>query len=118
MLADGVGQRVDVWYVDEGGGTVVGPALQELLAAVKADNPGFGTVITYSWSRLTRNLTQFYVLRTMLGEAGIRLLSVSEPELSDSTPAERFVEGLMKIVKDFEREARREDRRERRRPLP
>ena len=118
QFADAAGQQVSGWYVDEGGGTVVGPVLQELLAAVKAGNPGFGTVITSSWSRLSRNVAEFHFLRSMFSEAGIRLLSVSEPEPSDSTPAERFAEGLIKIIKDFERDARREDRRKRHGPLP
>ena len=95
------------WYVDEGQGREC-PALQRLLAAAGFSERAFGVVLVWSHSRLSRDRLHAIMARCQLWDAGVRLLSVSEPELDEDSTLTRLVESVIQATLEYSREQHRE----------
>ena len=105
------GQNVADWYVEEGhGGTSMErPALKKLLAAAEADGKSLGTVLVWKWSRLSRSVEDWRLIKLSLEEAGVELVSVSES--GNSASVGFYTKLMMEATQEFLREQHREDTR-------
>jgi DNA invertase Pin-like site-specific DNA recombinase len=95
-------QSSTVWYEDEGfsGGNGNRPAYQRLMKDVKAGD----TVLCFSVDRMTREgIVATLQLRQNLKAKGAKLLSVSEPWLSDDNPASEIVTAVLAWAAEHER---------------
>ena len=105
------GQDVADWYVEEGhgGASMERPALKKLLAAAEADGKSLGTVLVWKWSRLSRSVEDWRLIKLSLEESGVELVSVSES--GNSASAERLLGNMIQAMQEFLREQHREDTR-------
>ncbi len=91
-----------VWYEDEGfsGSNVDRPAFTRLMKEVKAGD----TVLCYAVDRVTRQgIIPTLQLRLDLKAKGVKLVSVSEPWLSDDNPASEIVTAVLAWAAEQER---------------
>lgn len=90
------------WYEDAGfsGGTGNRPAYQRLLKEVKTGE----TVLCYAVDRMTREgIVATLQLRQTIKSKGAKLVSVSEPWLSDDNPAAEIVTAVLAWAAEQER---------------
>ena len=83
-VADEHGLSMSREYEDEGhsGATDDRPGFRRMIAdALSAEKP-FDTIIVYDLSRFSRNASDLIRYRKQLEEAGVRLLSATEPAAS------------------------------------
>ncbi len=64
------------------------PGFQQMIADALSDERPFDTIIVYNISRFSRNTSDLTRYRTQLEEAGVRLLSATEPATSLTTEDE------------------------------
>ena len=78
-FADATGLEVCRWYVDRASGSAGAekPALDRLLADAASDCRDFDRVMVWSFSRLSRNRTQFVAVCRALADCGVALVSVT-----------------------------------------
>ena len=71
-------------YEDEGynGATDDRPGFQQMIANALSPEKPFDTIIVYDFSRFSRSASDFTRYRNQLEEAGVRLLSATEPAAS------------------------------------
>jgi DNA invertase Pin-like site-specific DNA recombinase len=98
------------WFEDEGfsGGNANRPAYQRLMKEVKAGD----TVLCYAVDRLSREgIVATLQLRAGLKAKSAKLVSVSEPWLSDDNPAAEIVTAVLAWAAEQERKRIRERQR-------
>ena len=87
-------------YVDQGSGDSL-PALRKILADAVSPDRDFDTVLVSEYSRLSRNCKDFILVRRALQDAGVSVHSISEWDDIAPTPAEKLLEGMLKVVDSF-----------------
>ena len=77
-------------YEDEGNGGATDdrPGFQRMIADALSDERPFDTIIVYDMSRFSRSASDLTRYRNQLKEAGVRLLSATEPATSLTTEDE------------------------------
>ena len=77
--ADEAGYQVVRTYIETGVAGPEWPAVAQLLDDAASSERDFDAVVVWSYSRLSRNVRRFITLRRTLSDAGVRLVSVTEP---------------------------------------
>ena len=98
-FADQSGRQVVDCYVDLGysGYDLNRPALQRLLDAAQSDERTFDEVLVVNFSRLTRNSLSAAFALKQFRSAGVRLVSISEPDAP--SPGSDFLDGLSEVLR-------------------
>ena len=83
-FADEQGLEVAREYEDEGhnGATDNRPGFQRMIAAALSPEKPFGTIIVHDFARFSTSPSDLIRYRNQLEEAGVRLLSATEPAAS------------------------------------
>ena len=95
------GMQIVAWHVDVGQGRDL-PGLGQLLGDAGSLGRGFDTVLVYRRSRLSRNGVNRVQTMLELREAGVTVVSVTEPVADAST--ERFVLDIIGTLNEYQRE--------------
>ena len=82
------------------------PELQRLLSFCRENKTRVATVVVYDISRLSRQLYDHILIRTLLSKLGITLRSATQ-EISDS-PQGKMMEGVLAVVAQFDNDVRAE----------
>ena len=93
--------QIVAWHVDVGQGRDL-PGLGQILGDAGSLGRGFDIVLVYSRSRLGRNGVNRVQIMLELREAGVTVVSVTEPVVD--TSAERFVLDIIETLNDCQRE--------------
>ena len=92
---------------DEDGNAL--PALTGLLTAAQSPEFLFDKVLVYSLSRVTGSAPEALVLKSLLRNHGVRVVSVTEP--ADPSAMQSFIVGIFEAVDSYQRECHSEDTR-------
>ena len=77
--ADAAGYEVVRTYIEAGEPGPEWPAVAQLLDDAASSERDFDAVVVWSFGQLSRNVQRFIALRRTLSDAGVRVVSVTEP---------------------------------------
>ena len=106
--AEAHGVQIVAWYTDVGQGRDL-PGLERLMSGVGSPDLGFDTVLVWKFSRLNRDGVNRVQIMSELQEAGVTLVSVTEPDVC--TPVGLLTHDLIKTVDEFQRQFHSEETR-------
>ena len=86
-------------YIETGSAGHEWPAVAQLLDDAASLERDFNAVVVWSFSWLSRNVQRFIALRRTLSDAGVRLVSVTEP--TRETNLGEMLRGLGVEPEDF-----------------
>lgn len=98
------GHLVIGWFIDKGESGVKEnrPALNQLLFGPIENPPAQACVVVKS-DRLARDIKLYYYFMMLLEKKGMKLISISEPEVDDGTGLGNIYKALMLFVAEQER---------------
>ncbi len=98
------GHLIIGWYIDRGESGVKEnrPALNKLLYGVIGNPPAEAVVVVKS-DRLARDIKLYYYFMMLLEKKGMKLISITEPEVDDGTGLGNIYKALMLFVAEQER---------------
>ena len=76
---DEAGYQVVRTYIETGSAGPEWPAVAQLLDDAASSDREFDALVVWSFGQLSRNVQRFSALRRTLSDAGVRLVSVTEP---------------------------------------
>ena len=76
---DEAGYQVVRTYIETGSAGPEWPAVAQLLDDAASSDREFDALVVWSFGQLSRNVQRFIALRRTLSDAGVRLVSVTEP---------------------------------------
>ena len=93
--ADRHGLLVERVFVEEGQSakTINRPQIKEAMRFCEKNRKGVDILLIYRIDRLSRNMEDFYLLKTFFRKTGTRIVSASEP--IEDTPTGRFIENVL-----------------------
>lgn len=99
------GIEVCGWYSDEGvsGTEVHRPELNKLLSGAET-NPPVDYIVIAKADRLSRDITQYHVFKSMLNELGLEIISVKEDWSAQDKLTGMILENFMAMFAAIERE--------------
>lgn len=87
--------------------TITGrPVLMEMLAYCKKHKREIGSVIVYRLDRISRQTSDYLIIRKKLAESEVQLISATEP--TGDTPTEKFVETMLAGFAQMDNDVRSE----------
>ena len=75
------------------------PAFKEMISMSRLNPPPFEAILTWKFSRFTRNREDSIIYKSLLRKKGIQVISINEP--IEDTPSGKLLEGIIEVVDEF-----------------